>query len=93
MDEFAYVLIQEFWIKVWEDHYPTPLIEDILLDLGKARIFSIVDARDGFWHVFMDEKNSTSLLSLHCGEDTDGWGCHLEYLQPLRNSRDEWKKR
>ena len=40
------------------NHYPTPLIEDILPDLGKARIFSVVDARDGFWHVVMDEKSS-----------------------------------
>lgn len=40
------------------NHYPTPLIEDILPDLGKARIFSIVDARDdGFWHVVMDEQS------------------------------------
>lgn len=28
------------------NHYPTPLIEDILPDLGKARIFSVVDVRD-----------------------------------------------
>lgn len=40
------------------NHYPTPLIEDILPDLGKARIFSVVDVRDGFWHVVMDEKSS-----------------------------------
>ncbi|XP_062577795.1 uncharacterized protein K02A2.6-like [Saccostrea cucullata] len=40
------------------NHYPTPLIEDILPDLGKARIFSVVDARDGFWHVVMDEQSS-----------------------------------
>lgn len=40
------------------NHYPTPLNDDKRPDLGKARIFSVVDARDGFWHVVMDEKSS-----------------------------------
>lgn len=40
------------------NHYPTPTIEDILSELHQARIFSIVDARVGFWHNELDSDNS-----------------------------------
>ena len=40
------------------NHFPTPVIEDILPELSKARLFSVVDARDGFWHVALDEPSS-----------------------------------
>ncbi|XP_062574516.1 uncharacterized protein K02A2.6-like [Saccostrea cucullata] len=40
------------------NHYPTPTIEDILPDLHQARIFSIVDAKDGFWHIELDSESS-----------------------------------
>ena len=39
-------------------HYPLPTIEDILPELHKARIFSILDARNGFWHVELDKESS-----------------------------------
>jgi hypothetical protein len=28
-------------------HYPLPIIEDLLLDLSKVKIFSVVDAKNG----------------------------------------------
>lgn len=40
------------------NHYAMPTIEDILPELNKARIFSVVDAKDGFWHVELDEESS-----------------------------------
>lgn len=40
------------------NHYPTPTIEDILPELHYARIFSIVDAKDGFWHIELDSDSS-----------------------------------
>ena len=39
-------------------HYPLPTIEDLLPDLNKARIFSVVDAKNGFWHVELDDESS-----------------------------------
>ncbi len=39
-------------------HYPLRTIEDIIPDLGKAKIFSVVDAKNGFWHVALDEESS-----------------------------------
>ena len=39
-------------------HYPMPTIEDILPDLSKAKCFSVLDAKDGFWHVRLDYESS-----------------------------------
>ena len=39
-------------------HYPLPTIEDLLPDLSKAKIFSVVDAKNGFWHVELDDESS-----------------------------------
>lgn len=36
-------------------HYPSPTIEDVLPKLNKAKIFSLLDAKDGFWQVELDE--------------------------------------
>jgi hypothetical protein len=30
---------------------PLPTIEDLLPDFSKAKIISVVDAKNGFWHV------------------------------------------
>ncbi|XP_055590626.1 uncharacterized protein K02A2.6-like [Uranotaenia lowii] len=35
-----------------------PTIDEILRELGRAKIFTMVDARKGFWHVVLDEKSS-----------------------------------
>ena len=32
-------------------HYPIPRVEEILTKLGKAKVFSILDAKDGFWQI------------------------------------------
>ena len=40
------------------NHYPMKTIEDILPDLSKAKIFSVLDAKHGFWHVELEEQSS-----------------------------------
>ena len=40
------------------NHYPTPTIDEILSELSKARLFSVLDAKNGFWHVELDEASS-----------------------------------
>ena len=32
-------------------HYPLPVVEDILPKVAKAKVFSVCDVRNGFWHV------------------------------------------
>ena len=40
------------------NHYLLPVMDDILPELQSAKIFSTVDAKDGFWHVCLDEESS-----------------------------------
>ena len=39
-------------------HYPMKTIDDILPDLNNAKVFSILDAKNGFWHVELEEESS-----------------------------------
>lgn len=60
-----------------QNHYPTPTIEDILPELHQARIFSIVDPKDGFWHIELDSDSSylTTFATL--------WGRYRWLRMPL----------
>ena len=40
------------------NHYPTPTVEDITPKLTKAKVFSVIDAKDGFLQVVLDELSS-----------------------------------
>ena len=33
------------------NHYPLPTIDDVLPLLSKARVFTVLDAKNGFWHI------------------------------------------
>jgi len=39
-------------------HYPLPTIEDIRPKLTNAKLFSILDAKNGFWQIQLDESSS-----------------------------------
>ena len=43
---------------VIRNHYPTPTVEDIAPKLTKAKVFSVVDAKDGLLQVVLDETSS-----------------------------------
>ena len=40
------------------NHYPHPVIEDLLPNLSKAKVFTVLDAKNGFWHVQLDQESS-----------------------------------
>ncbi|XP_038060249.1 uncharacterized protein K02A2.6-like [Patiria miniata] len=40
------------------NHYPIPTIEKVAPRLAKAKVFSVVDAKDGFLQVVLDEESS-----------------------------------
>ena len=39
-------------------HYPLPVIDDVLPALSNAKVFSVLDARNGFWQLALDEESS-----------------------------------
>ena len=43
---------------IQREHYPLPTIEDIATRLHGAKVFTILDVRNGFWHVVLDEPSS-----------------------------------
>ena len=38
--------------------YPMPMIEEVLSQLSKAKIFSVADAKNGFWQIKLDKPSS-----------------------------------
>ena len=43
---------------VLRENYPMPTIEDIATRLHGAKVFTVLDAKNGFWHVKLDEESS-----------------------------------
>jgi len=43
---------------IQRNHYPTPTLEDIAPKLANAKVFSVMDAKDGFLQVALDEASS-----------------------------------
>ena len=39
-------------------HYPTPTVEEITPKLSGSTVFSKLDAKDGYWHISLDEPSS-----------------------------------
>jgi len=71
------------------NHYPLPTIEDVLLLLSKARVFTVLDAKNVFWHIQLDEPSSFAT--------TFGtpWGCFwwLHLLFGVSPAPEEFQKR
>ena len=40
------------------NHFPLPTIDDMLPLLSKAPVFTVLDAKNGFWHIQPDEPSS-----------------------------------
>ena len=40
------------------NHYPLPVIDDILPSLANAKVFTVMDAKNGFWQVQLDTESS-----------------------------------
>ena len=39
-------------------HYPLPTIEQVATRLNKAKVFTVLDAKAGFWQVKLDQQSS-----------------------------------
>ena len=40
------------------ERHPIPVIEDVLPNLSKAKVFTKIDVRNGYWHAALDEESS-----------------------------------
>lgn len=40
------------------ERYPLPVIDDVLPSLAQAKVFTKIDARNGYWHVQLDDELS-----------------------------------
>ena len=43
---------------IQREKYQLPTVEDIAKRLHRARVFTVMDVRNGFWHVSLDEESS-----------------------------------
>ena len=43
---------------IMREHYSVPTFDDVLPQLSGKKFFSIIDMKDGFWHVELDEGSS-----------------------------------
>ena len=43
---------------IQREHYPLPTIEDVATRLHGAKLFTVLDVKNGFWHVALDEPSS-----------------------------------
>ena len=48
---------------IQREHYPTRMqtVEEVAAELSDAKVFSVLDATSGFWHIKLDEKSSELL--------------------------------
>ena len=44
---------------IHREHYPLPTIEEIATRLHGAKVFTVLDVRQGFWHVPLDKSRHT----------------------------------
>ena len=49
---------QELNAAIQREHYQLPTIEEIATRLPGAKVFTVLDARHGFWHIALDEASS-----------------------------------
>ena len=52
--------------------YPIPTIEGILPELAKAKVFSVLDAKDGFWQIKL-AKESSELTTFGTPFGSNNW--------------------
>ena len=41
-----------------QPHYPLPTVEEVATSLSKAKVFSVLDAKSGFWQMPLDDASS-----------------------------------
>ena len=72
---------------VQREKYQLPTIEDVATRLNGAKVFTKLDAKNGFLHIKMDKESSRLTTFRHTPlDDIAGGGCHSAFAQRLRFS-------
>ena len=69
------------------NHYPLPVIEDILPSLANAKVFTVMDAKNGFWQVQLDTESS--MLTTF----ETAWGKYRWLRMPMGIAPEEFQRR
>lgn len=72
-----------------QPHYPLPTVEEVATSPSKAKVFSVLDAKSGFWQVPLDEASSRLTTFNTPSVGIAGCACPLASPQHPRNSRRE----
>ena len=70
-------------------HYPLPTFDDIAARLHNAKVFSVLDAKTGFWHVRLEEKSSL-LTTFNTPYGRYRW---LRMPFGIASAPEEWQRR
>ena len=71
------------------EHYPLPAIEELTTRLGKAKVFTVLDASNGFWQIPLDNKSSM----LTCFNTPFGRFKWLSMPFGLNSAPEVWQRR
>ena len=70
-------------------HYNMPTIDDMAPDLTKAKVFSVVDAKDGFWQVKLTDKSSYCTTFNTPFGSFAGFACRLGFVLQVKSFSEE----
>ena len=70
-------------------HYPLPTFEDVAARLANAKVFSVLDARSGFWQVLL-AKASSFLTTFNTPQGRFRW---LRMPFGIASAPEEWQRR
>ena len=62
-----------------------PMVEDIATRLHRAKVFTVLNVRNGFWHVSFDDNSSYLTDTIWADE------CHLGYPRHQKFSNQKWR--
>ena len=74
---------------IQRSHYPLPTLEDVATRLNKAKVFSVLDAKSGFWQVKLDE-DSSYLTTFNTPFGRYRW---LRMPFGINSAPEEWQRR